>query len=202
VNYVDFKTHGATIKKKNTGTLFNDLNVTSAFLNHFYLIYSFVSEWNFIYSLSVAVWFIYQIVLLDVLNMTLFLFHAKKKNVQKKSVVLVSTLCKVWGYSSAVTENSGVLGWGMSWCWKNRTFGWHNSHSKFMELLAQQYRSTSQRLNLHILHLFDSTFATCKIIYIYIYTYIMYSHIRAYIPLEVDVSPHTGLVHCGNHPVI
>jgi len=30
----------------------------------------------------------------------------------------------------------------------------------------------------------------------------MYSHIRAYIPLEVDVSPHTGLVLCGDHPVI
>ena len=153
--------------KKNTWTLFNDHNVTSAFRNHFYLIYPFVSEWNFICSLSVAVWFLYQIVLLDVLNMTLYLFHAKK-NVQKKSVVIVSTLCKIWGYSSVVTEDSGVLGWGMSCCWKNRTFGWHYSHSKFMELLAQQYRGTSQRLNLHILHPFDSTFATHKIKYIYI----------------------------------
>ena len=158
--------------KKNTGTLFNDHNVTSAFLNHFYLIYPFASEWNFIYSLSVAVWFLYQIVLLDVLNITLYLFHAKT-NVQQRSVVILSTLCKICGYSSVVTEDSGVLGWEMSCCWKNRTFGWQYSYSKFMELLAQQYRGTSQRLNLHILHLhilhpFDSTFGTYKIKYIYI----------------------------------
>jgi hypothetical protein len=143
-------------------------------------------------------------VLLDVLNITLYLFHAKT-NVQQRSVVILSTLCKICGYSSVVTEDSGVLGWEMSCCWKNRTFGWQYSYSKFMELLAQQYRGTSQRLNLHILHLhilhpFDSTFGTYKIKYIYIY--LMYSHIRAYIPLELDVSPHTGLVLCGDHPVV
>lgn len=130
------------------------------------MIYLFVSGWNFIYALSVAVWFLYQIVLLDIFKMTLYLSHAKKKNVQKKSVMIISTLCKIWGYCSAVTEDSSVLGWGMLCCWMNRTFGWHYSPSKFVEMLAQQYRGPSQRTNLHILHPFDSTFATYKIKYI------------------------------------
>lgn len=111
--------------------------------------------------------------------------------------MIISTLCKILGYCHAVTEVSGVLGWGMLCCWMNRTFGWCCSRSKCMELLAQQYRGTSQRTSLHILHPFDSTSATYHIKYIH--------HILPYQGSHTPGGrciPHTGLVLCGDHPVI